>query len=183
MIRNSKIATVGIALLLAGVGAALAPPARSQPPACAPAQMAPGAAARNLEQMQFITVPGIPTCARAAVQSGDPMATPFILVLQVSRGCTIPWHWHSATESLMVAEGNAEVTMAGGGKPVVLRSGGFAQMPSRHIHQMRCLQQPCTLYLHSDAAFDIHYVDARGNEISPQRALSALRETTTMAQR
>jgi hypothetical protein len=56
------------------------------------------------------------------------------------------------------------------GKPVVLRPGGFALMPSRHVHRFTCTKS-CTLYVYSDAPFDIHYVDGQGKEISPDVAL------------
>lgn len=49
-------------------------------------------------------------------------------------------------------------------------------MPSRHVHQFRC-ERACLLYIYSDVAFDIHYVDGQENEISPAEALKAVRET------
>ena len=56
------------------------------------------------------------------------------------------------------------------GKPLTLRAGGFALMPSRHVHRFRCTSS-CVLYVYSDAAFDIHYVDGNGKEISPDTAV------------
>jgi hypothetical protein len=58
------------------------------------------------------------------------------------------------------------------GKPVVLRPGGYAFAPSHHVHQFTCVS-PCLAYVFSDAVFDIHYVDAGGNEIPPDQALHA----------
>ena len=63
----------------------------------------------------------------------------------------------------------------GEGKPVALRPGGFAMMPSHHVHRFSC-DGRCSLYVDSDAAFDIHYVDGKGTEISPAVALKAVRE-------
>jgi hypothetical protein len=60
-------------------------------------------------------------------------------------------------------------------KPLTLRPGGFAVMPSRHVHQFRCTTS-CTLFVYSDTAFDIHYVDARGKAVSPDDALKAVGE-------
>jgi len=60
-------------------------------------------------------------------------------------------------------------------KPVTLHAGGFALMPSRHVHQATCTK-PCTLYVYSDAIFDMHYVDAKGQELSPDEALKAVKE-------
>ena len=62
------------------------------------------------------------------------------------------------------------------GKPLTLRAGGFAMMPSRHIHQFRCTAS-CVFYRYSDAALDIHYVDGQGKDISPDDALKAVKET------
>ena len=49
-------------------------------------------------------------------------------------------------------------------------------MPSRHIHKFRCANT-CVVYISSDAAFDMHYVNAEGKEISPDEALKAVKET------
>jgi hypothetical protein len=48
-------------------------------------------------------------------------------------------------------------------------------MPSHHAHEFRSTTA-CTLYVYSDAAFDMHYVDADGKEISPEEALKAVKE-------
>jgi hypothetical protein len=62
------------------------------------------------------------------------------------------------------------------GGSVILRAGGFSQMPSRHVHQFSCAKG-CMLYVFSDAAFDMHYVNGEGKEISPDEALKAAGET------
>ena len=133
-------------------------------------------AGRNIMDMKFVTVPGLPTCAPGSVQSGDPTKGPFIVLGKLAAGCSVPWHWHTANEHLMMVGGEARIEVKDG-NPFTLRTGGFALMPSRHIHQARCVT-PCTLYVYSDAAFDIHYVDAQGKEISPDAALKTVRETT-----
>lgn len=61
-------------------------------------------------------------------------------------------------------------------KAATLMSGAFALMPSRHAHHFKCLRGPCAVYVYSDGAFDIHYVDKSGNEIAPADALKAYRE-------
>lgn len=55
---------------------------------------------------------------------------------------------------------------------VNLRTGGFAYAPGKHVHQFTCVGEPCSFFLHSDAPFDIHYVDQSGNEIAVEQALS-----------
>ena len=74
----------------------------------------------------------------------------------------------------MLVSGVARLEMKDG-KPFTLRAGGFAKMPSRHVHQFRC-EQACLLYVYSDASFDIHYVDGQGDEITPAEALKAVKE-------
>lgn len=131
-------------------------------------------AARNMADMQFMALPGMPTCSKASVQSGDPAKGGSIILAKAAAGCTFPWHWHTPTESVMMVSGQGRVEMKDA-KPVTLRAGGFAQMPSKHVHQFRCATQ-CLLYVSSDAAFDIHYVDGDGKEISPDEALKKVGE-------
>ena len=75
----------------------------------------------------------------------------------------------------MLVSGVARVE-AKDGKLFTLQAGGFAMMPSRHVHQFRCTSA-CRMYVYSDAPFDIHYVDGQGQEISPADALKAVKET------
>ena len=137
-------------------------------------EMSGKSAGQNVTEMKFVTVPGLPTCAPGSVQSGDPTKGPSIILAKVSAGCSIPWHWHTPNENLMMVRGVARLEMKDG-KPFTLTAGGFAMMPSRHSHQFRC-EQACLLYIYSDAPFDIHYVDKQGNEISPADALKAVKE-------
>jgi quercetin dioxygenase-like cupin family protein len=131
---------------------------------------------RNMPTMKFAPIPGLPTCAPASVQHGDPTKEPSVILGKLAVGCSIPWHWHTPNEHVMMISGVARVEMKDA-KPVVLRAGGYALMPSHHIHQFRCTT-PCALFVYSDAAFDIHYVDGQAKEISPENALRAVKETT-----
>ena len=128
---------------------------------------------QNVAEMKFGHVPGVPTCAEAAVQSGDPMKGMFIILVKIPAKCTIPWHWHTANENLMIVSGIAHVDVKDG-KSMRLEPGGFAMMPSHHVHQFHCTA--CKFYLYSDAAFDIHYVDSKGTEMSPDDALKGHKE-------
>ena len=129
----------------------------------------------NMETMKFVTVPPFPTCATASVTSGDPTKGSSFILAKGTAGCTFPWHWHTPNEHLMMVSGTASLEMKDG-KAVTLRAGAFALMPSHHVHQFKCLSA-CALYVYSDTAFDMHYVDQQGNEISPADALKPLRET------
>jgi quercetin dioxygenase-like cupin family protein len=162
--RNRQLGAtliVSLPLLLAGS-------ARAQ-------QSAGQAMGRNTAEMKFVTFPGLPTCSLGSVQSGDPTKGPSIILVKASGGCSIPWHWHTPNEHLMMVSGTGHLEMKDG-KPLTLRPGGYAMMPSHHVHQFRC-GGPCSLYIHSDSAFDIHYVDAQGSEITPAEAVKAVKET------
>ena len=131
-----------------------------------------------MADMKVMAVPGLPTCAPGSVQSGDPTKGPSIILAKAAAGCSVPWHWHTPNENVMMVSGVAQMAMKDG-KPFTLRAGGFAMMPAHHIHQFRCGSKPCVLFIYSDVAFDIHYVDGQGNEISPDQALKAVRETVS----
>ena len=132
-------------------------------------------AGQNIADMKFVQIPGMPTCATGSVQSGDPTKGASIILARMAAGCAFPWHWHTPIEHLMMVTGEGRVEMKDE-KPVTLRAGGFAQMPSRHVHQFGCAKK-CMLYVFSDAAFDMHYLDAEGKEISPEQALKKVGET------
>jgi quercetin dioxygenase-like cupin family protein len=138
-------------------------------------QMAGQMTTRNMAEMKFATVPGLPTQTVGSVQSGDPAKGPFILLAKAAAGSTVPWHWHTANERLMIVSGAADVEMKDGNS-VRLEAGGFAALPAQHVHQFRC-ERDCTFYLDSDGAFDIHYVNGQGTEISAADALKAVNET------
>jgi quercetin dioxygenase-like cupin family protein len=129
---------------------------------------------KNLAEVQFGPVPGMPTCATAAVVQGDPSKGGSIILAKMASDCTFPWHWHTPTENLMIVSGTAHL-QARGGAEMTLTAGGFASMPSHHVHRFHCATA-CTLYLSSDAAFDMHYVNAEGKDISPEDALKAVKE-------
>src|SRR5947209_1557682 len=87
---------------------------RYSAPVAAPAVLAPAGAlaegpghavGRSVSEMKFVTFPGLPECGRNAVLSGDPAQGPSIILAKISSGCTVPWHWHSPNEELMMVSG------------------------------------------------------------------------------
>ena len=78
---------------------------------------------QNLADIKFGPVPGLPTCAPGAVQSGDPTKGPSILIGKLAAGCAIPWHWHTPGEHLMMVSGTAKIETKDG-KPFTLRAAG-----------------------------------------------------------
>ena len=126
---------------------------------------------------KFVNFPGLPTCMRASVLSGDPMKGAFLLLVKTSTGCVVPWHWHTITENLMFVSGQGKGAMKSGGAPVALRAGDFISLPGKGVHQFTCVAA-CTFFLSADGAFDIHYVDASGAESPADQALKPKAKTT-----
>jgi quercetin dioxygenase-like cupin family protein len=126
---------------------------------------------RKMAENKLAPMAGLPECVSMAVESGDPSKGPSVIVFKGSAGCRIPWHWHTPTEQVMIVTGSAKIEMKDTGKSAVLGPGGFAMMPGKHVHQFTCASM-CSAFVTSDAAFDIHYVDTSGAEISPDVALS-----------
>lgn len=131
---------------------------------------------QNAADMKFVNFPGLPTCMKGAVVDGDPTKGPSIILAKGTAGCLVPWHWHTPIEHLMIVSGTVRMDMKDA-KSVTLHAGGFGLVPSHHAHQALCVTA-CTMYVYGDAAFDIHYVDKAGSEITPDDALKAVKEKT-----
>jgi quercetin dioxygenase-like cupin family protein len=79
----------------------------------------------------------------------------------------------------MVVSGFLQTTMKGE-KPFVAHHGDFLYMPPKHVHRATCLSSaPCIVFLASDAAFDIHWVDDAGQEIPLETALKNAKPART----
>ena len=117
----------------------------------------------------MVHMPDTPDCFVTAVEHGDPSKEASILKMKGSAGCTVPWHWHPATENIMMVSGTAK-TQVKGEKPVQLAQGSFLSVPGKHAMNFVCLQE-CTMFVYTDGPFAMHYVDETGNEISPPTAL------------
>jgi quercetin dioxygenase-like cupin family protein len=71
----------------------------------------------------------------------------------------------------MMVSGSLEVQMKDD-KPFVAHHGDFVYLPAHHVHRATCAgSSPCLVFLTSLSAFDIHWVDAAGQEISLEAAL------------
>jgi quercetin dioxygenase-like cupin family protein len=125
---------------------------------------------RTMAENKFEPHPALPSCVNIAVQNGDPSKGASVILMKVATGCVIPWHWHTPVEQVMIVSGSAKVEMKDSGKSAVLGPGGFAMMPSKHVHQFTCVSA-CTVFVNSSAAFDIHFVDSKGTEITADAAL------------
>jgi hypothetical protein len=55
-------------------------------------------------------------------------------------------------------------------RPLQFVPGAYASLPNHHVHQAS-YSRACLLFNTADAAFDVHYVDAKGEAISAEQAL------------
>ena len=135
----------------------------------APAEDKPAHAASAASQ--FMNFPGLPTCVKGSVKNGDPSKGGSVILAKATAGCLVPWHWHTANEQLFMSSGSAKVEMKDA-SPATLQAAGYLNLPAKGHHQFTCVAA-CTFFIASDAAFDIHYVDKEGKEISPDEALKS----------
>jgi quercetin dioxygenase-like cupin family protein len=127
--------------------------------------------AKNLSEQKFENWPDTPACLSGAVLNGDPSKGASLILAKFKSGCSIPWHWHSSGEHVMLATGAGVMDMKDA-KSVTLHAGAYAMMPAHHAHQFKCTSA-CTMFLYSEGVFDTHYVDADGKEIPGAEALKA----------
>jgi quercetin dioxygenase-like cupin family protein len=120
---------------------------------------------------KFAPIPNVPECFTISVEKGDPTKGPSVILARFAPHCVAPYHWHTPGETVMVASGALEAQMKDD-KAIVAHSGDFLYMPSHHIHRATCTgTAPCLVFLSSDAAFDVHWVDAAGKEIPFDQAV------------
>ncbi len=134
----------------------------------------------DADKAKLVSVAGAPECASFALEHGDPKAGSSVTLVKLgSSGCTVPMHWHTANEQVMLVSGTAKIEMQGE-QPRTLQAGGYYFMPAHHPHQLSCASG-CVFHRVCDGPIDIHYVDAAGNEIAADKALAAFGERPAVA--
>jgi quercetin dioxygenase-like cupin family protein len=120
---------------------------------------------------KFAPMAGLPPCMTLAVLHGDPSKGPSVILLKFAPGCSVPWHWHTANETLVMVSGTGSAQMKDG-QPLAMKAGDFLYLTAKGIHRFSA-KSAVYMYDMPDGAFDIHYVDAEGKEIPPDKALAA----------
>jgi len=128
---------------------------------------------KNSEPADFHQVPIMPQCFAGAMQrvSRSTGAAVFLVRVVGDSGCTVPAHWHTSGEQITVVSGTVTIGMQDG-KSFELKEGGYAYIPSKHVHFFSC-GGPCVHFVQSDGPYDIHYVNKDGKEIPLAEALKA----------
>lgn len=171
--RPKQVARV-LVILVATVLASFSPMAAQE--------TAEKAVVSPMSGVKFSAIPTAPKCFTIAVEKGDPFTGPSVILAKFSPGCVAPYHWHSPSETVMVVSGALETQMKGDDKPIVAHHGDFVYLPSKHVHRATCSKTaPCLVFLSSDAAFDIHWVDKDGQEIPLEAAMKAVKPAAAAA--
>ena len=96
----------------------------------------------------------IPQGCELAVLHGDPALANADVFLKVPAHFTIPDHWHTSAERMVLVAGEMHVTYEG--RPTaVLEAGMYAYGPARWSHRAVCVSAaPCVLFIAFEAPVD-----------------------------
>src|SRR5579864_482099 len=131
---------------------------------CALAQDAPKPGVVSAASTKLAPLPVFPSCLTLAPQRGDPFKGPAVILIKMTSGCQVVWHWHTANEALMMVSGKGKVEMRDEGSSSPVAPGDYVYLPGKHVHQFTC-SAACTFFDVTEGVFDIHYVDKDGKEI------------------
>ena len=125
----------------------------ASPPA--PAAEAPLAFSFTDPRLEWGACPDfIPKGCEIAVLHGDPAQANADVFFKVPANFTIPDHWHTSAERMVLVSGELHVTYEG--QPTaVLKPGMYAYGPARLAHRAVCESTaPCVLFIAFEAPVD-----------------------------
>lgn len=115
------------------------------------------AATRNAQdpQLQWGPCPAfMPTGCGLAVLHGDPAKPNADVFLRLPAKATIPEHWHTSPERMVLVSGELSVRYKGQA-PVVLQPGMYAYGPAKLPHSASCGDNAsCVLFIAFESAVD-----------------------------
>ncbi len=98
--------------------------------------------------------PFLPKGCGIAVLHGDPAKDNVDVFFKVPAKSTIPLHWHSSAERMVLVAGELHVTYEGQ-KSAVLKVGTYAYGPAKRPHQGYCASAvPCVLFIAFESPLD-----------------------------
>ncbi len=96
----------------------------------------------------------IPKGCEIAVLHGDPAQPNVDIFFKVPAGLSIPSHWHTSAERMVLVSGVLEVRYEGQ-DAVTLKPGSYAYGPAKKPHSARChAGAPCVLFIAFEAPLD-----------------------------
>lgn len=137
--------------------ALVATAALAQAPPSAPAASSEPALARGAQDaaLQWGPCPAfMPAGCALAVLHGDPGQPNADVFLKLPAKATIPDHWHTSAERMILVAGEMHVTYKGQPK-VVLKPGMYAYGPAKVPHAATCAgDAACVLFIAFESAVD-----------------------------
>ena len=98
--------------------------------------------------------PFLPKGCGIAVLHGDPAKDNVDVFLKVPAKSTIPLHWHTSPERMVLVAGELHVTYDGQ-KKAVLKPGTYAYGPAKKPHNGYCASKvPCVLFIAFESPLD-----------------------------
>ena len=98
--------------------------------------------------------PFIPKGCEIAVVHGDPAKPNVDVFFKVPGGSTIPEHWHTSAERMVLVSGELKVTYQGQ-SATTLKPGMYAYGPPKVAHQATCAKgDPCVLFIAFESPLD-----------------------------
>ena len=119
------------------------------------AQEAPLAFTFTDAELQWGPCPDfIPKGCEIAVLHGDPAKPNADIFFKVPGDFTIPHHWHTSPEHIVLVSGELHVTYDGQ-DTVVLKPGAYAYGPAKLPHKASCAKgDPCVLFIGFELPID-----------------------------
>jgi quercetin dioxygenase-like cupin family protein len=104
--------------------------------------------------------PFLPKGCGIAVLHGDPAKDNVDVFLKVPGKSTIPLHWHTSAERMVLVAGEMHVTYDGQ-KTAVLKAGTYAYGPAKKPHKATCASAAdCVLFIAFESPLDAVPVEA-----------------------
>lgn len=98
--------------------------------------------------------PFLPEGCGIAVLHGDPARDNLDVFFKVPARSSIPLHWHTSAERMVLVAGELHVTYAGQ-KAAVLKPGTYAYGPAKRPHEGFCASEiPCILFIAFESPLD-----------------------------
>lgn len=142
--RSLKVASTLVLFLAVGVSGSAAP---AQEPALA-------STAKDAGLKWGPCPPFLPKGCQIAVLHGDPAKPNVDIFFKVPANATIPRHWHTSAERMVLVSGELHVTYDGQ-KTTVLKPGMYAYGPAKLPHKAECRKAgPCVLFIAFEEPLD-----------------------------
>lgn len=103
--------------------------------------------------------PFMPEGCNIAVLHGDPSQEKADVLFRVNGNSSIPNHWHSSAERMVLLSGKMEVTYKGE-KTSTMKLGNYAFGPAKKPHTAKCVSKdPCILFIGFNEPVDAYAVE------------------------